>query len=134
MSSSVACIVYKDDKLFIAKRKSVGDMGGKWEFPGGKIENDEAPELTIKREMQEEFGVEVNVGEKIASASFVHRGKTCNVNAYSVQFAHDGMTIPFVLTEHTEYKWVNPLEIKKLDFVDSDMKLYPYVLDYLKRK
>ena len=134
MSSSVACIVYKDDKLFIAKRKSVGDMGGKWEFPGGKIENDEAPELTIKREMQEEFGVEASVGEKIASASFVHRGKTCHVNAYSVQFAHDGMTIPFVLTEHTEYKWVNPLEIKKLDFVDSDMKLYPYVLDYLKRK
>lgn len=134
MSSSVACIAYKNNKIFIAKRKLIGDMGGKWEFPGGKIENDEAPEITIKREMQEEFGVEVTVGEKIASASFMHRGKDCTVNAYSVQFAHDGMNIPFVLTEHTEYKWVNPLEIKQLDFVDSDLKLYPYVLEYLKIK
>ena len=134
MSSSVACIVYKDKKIFIAKRKQIGDMGGKWEFPGGKIENNEAPEVAIKREMQEEFGVEVSVGEKIGSASFMHRGKSCTVNAYSVQFAHDGMNIPFVLTEHTEYKWVNPLEIKKLDFVDSDLKLYPYVLEYLKIK
>jgi 8-oxo-dGTP diphosphatase len=134
MSSSVACIAYKDKKIFIAKRKQIGDMGGKWEFPGGKIENNEAPEVAIKREMQEEFGVEVTVGEKIASASFMHRGKDCTVNAYSVQFAHDGMNIPFVLTEHTEYKWVNPLEIKKLDFVDSDLKLYPYVLEYLKIK
>jgi len=134
MSSSVACIAYKNNKIFIAKRKLIGDMGGKWEFPGGKIENDEAPEITIKREMQEEFGVEVTVGEKIGSASFMHRGKDCTVNAYSVQFAHDGMNIPFVLTEHTEYKWVNPLEIKQLDFVDSDLKLYPYVLKYLKIK
>lgn len=134
MSSSVACIVYKDKKIFIAKRKQIGDMGGKWEFPGGKIENNEAPEVAIKREMQEEFGVEVTVGEKIGSTSFMHRGKDCTVNAYSVQFAHDGMNIPFVLTEHTEYKWVNPLEIKKLDFVDSDLKLYPYVLEYLKIK
>ena len=134
MSSSVACIVYKNGKLFIAKRKSIGDMGGKWEFPGGKIENNEAPEIAIKREMQEEFGVEASVGEKIGTANFIHSGKTCVVDAYKVDFAHDGMSIPFVLTEHTEYKWVNPLEIKKLDFVDSDLKLYPYVLEYLKIK
>ena len=134
MSSSVACIAYKNNKIFIAKRKLIGDMGGKWEFPGGKIENNEAPEVAIKREMQEEFGVEVSVGEKIASANFIHSGKICLVDAYRVDFAHDGISNPFVLTEHTEYKWVNPLEIKKLDFVDSDLKLYPYVLEYLKIK
>ena len=109
-------------------------MGGKWEFPGGKIEDDEAPELAIKREMLEEFSVNVSVGEKIGSATFIHSGKNCSVDAYVVQFEHDGIKVPFVLTEHTEYKWVNPLEIKKLDFVDSDLKLYPYVLDYYKIK
>ena len=134
MSKSIACIVYQNGKLFIAKRRSIGDMGGKWEFPGGKIEDDEAPELAIKREMLEEFSVNVSVGEKIGSASFIHSGKNCSVDAYVVQFEHDGIKVPFVLTEHTEYKWVNPLEIKKLDFVDSDLKLYPYVLDYYKIK
>ncbi|MBO4858569.1 MAG: NUDIX domain-containing protein [Treponema sp.] len=134
MSKSIACIVYQNGKLFIAKRRSIGDMGGKWEFPGGKIEDDEAPELAIKREMFEEFSVNVSVGEKIGSATFIHSGKNCSVDAYVVQFEHDGIKVPFVLTEHTEYKWVNPLEIKKLDFVDSDLKLYPYVLDYYKIK
>ena len=134
MSSSIACIAYKDGKIFVAKRKSVGDMGGKWEFPGGKIENGEAPELAIKREMQEEFGVNVSVGEKIGTASFIHSGKNCTVDAYVVQFEQDGMSKPFILTEHTEYKWVNPLDIAKLDFVDSDLKLYPFVLDYYKIK
>ena len=38
MSSSIACISYKDGKVFIAKRQQKGDMGGRWEFPGGKIE------------------------------------------------------------------------------------------------
>lgn len=134
MSKSIACIVYQNGKLFIAKRRSIGDMGGKWEFPGGKIEDNEAPELAIKREMLEEFSVNVSVGEKIGSATFIHSGKNCSVDAYVVQFEHDGIKVPFVLTEHTEYKWVNPLEIKKLDFVDSDLKLYPYVLDYYKIK
>ena len=134
MSKSIACIVYQNGKLFIAKIRSIGDMGGKWEFPGGKIEDDEAPELAIKREMLEEFSVNVSVGEKIGSATFIHSGKNCSVDAYVVQFEHDGIKVPFVLTEHTEYKWVNPLEIKKLDFVDSDLKLYPYVLDYYKIK
>ena len=134
MSKSIACIVYQNGKLFIAKRRSIGDMGGKWEFPGGKIEDNEAPEIAIKREMLEEFSVNVSVGEKIGSATFIHSGKNCSVDAYVVQFEHDGIKVPFVLTEHTEYKWVNPLEIKKLDFVDSDLKLYPYVLDYYKIK
>ncbi len=134
MSNSIACIAYKDGKIFIAKRRSIGDMGGKWEFPGGKIENDEAPELAIKREMLEEFSVNVSVGEKIGSANFIHSGKNCSVDAYVVRFEHDGISKPFVLTEHTEYKWVNPLKIKELDFVDSDLKLYPYVLEYYKIK
>ena len=77
MSRSVACIDYRDGKILIAKRIVRGDMGGRWEFPGGKIEEGEDYSTAIKREMQEEFGVEVTVGEKIASADFIHSGKAC---------------------------------------------------------
>ena len=38
MSRSIACIDYRNGKVFIAKRQMKGDMGGRWEFPGGKIE------------------------------------------------------------------------------------------------
>lgn len=128
MSRSIACIDYRNGKIFIAKRQNVGDMGGRWEFPGGKIEDGEDCIEAIKREMQEEFSVDTEVLEKITEGTFEHRGKKCFLDVYSVHFAHDGIETPFVLTEHTEYKWVDPKEIPSLNFVDSDLSVYPAVM------
>lgn len=128
MSSSIACIDYRNGKIFIAKRCLKGDMGGKWEFPGGKIEPGEDFETAIKREMLEEFGVSVTVKNKITEGTFFHKDKKCSLTVFFVEFEHDGISKPFTLTEHTEYKWVNPKEIEKLDFVDSDLSIYPQVL------
>lgn len=133
MSRSIACIDYSNGKLFIAKRQKVGDMGGRWEFPGGKIEDGEDFSTAIKREMLEEFGVEVTVGKQIAQSEFMHKNKKCSLFVFEVKFPHDGIKVPFVLTEHTEYKWVNPEEIKTLNFVDSDMQVYPQILKYIGR-
>lgn len=132
MGRSIACIAYENGKIFIAKRQNIGDMGGRWEFPGGKLEEGEDLKTAIIREMQEEFGVTVTVGEKITSGVFEHRGKQSSLDAFCVKFPHDGIKVPFVLTEHTEYKWVDPSEIPNLEFVDSDLTIYPEVVKYLK--
>ena len=127
MSRSIACIDYRNGKIFIAKRQMVGDMGGRWEFPGGKIEEGEELETAVIREMQEEFGVTVSVGQKITSGSFTHRNKPCTLDVLEIHFPHDGMTERFTLTEHTDYKWVKPEEIPGLNFVDSDLSVYDAV-------
>lgn len=124
MSRSIACIDYRNGKIFIAKRQMTGDMGGRWEFPGGKIEEGEDFENAIKREMKEEFGVDVKVGKKITSGAFEHQGKVCTLDAFEVTFPHDGIKTPFILTEHTEYKWVEIDSIPQLNFVDSDLKIF----------
>ncbi len=124
MSRSIACIDYRDGKIFIAKRQMVGDMGGRWEFPGGKIEEGEDLETAVIREMQEEFGVTVKVGRKITSGSFTHRGKPCTLDVLEVTFPHDGIEKRFELTEHTDYKWADLASIPQLDFVDSDLSIY----------
>lgn len=124
MSRSIACIDYRNGKVFIAKRQMIGDMGGRWEFPGGKIEAGENMETAVIREMQEEFGVIVSVGKKITTGSFIHKNIPCTLDVFEVFFPHDGIKEKFKLTEHTEYKWV-PLEsIPELDFVDSDLSIY----------
>lgn len=133
MSNSVACIVYKDGKILVAHRIPKGDMGNRWEFPGGKVDAGETDQMAIVREMHEEFGVKAVPGEKITSCSFFHKEKECFLNAYLVQLEHDGIEKPYVLTEHTEYKWVFPKEIENLDFVDSDLKIYPDVLKFLEK-
>ena len=133
MSNSVACIVYKDGKILVAHRIPKGDMGNRWEFPGGKVDAGETDQMTIVREMGEEYGVKAVPGEKITSCSFFHKEKKCFLNAYLVQLEHDGLEKPYILTEHTEYKWVFPKEIENLNFVDSDLKIYPDVLKFLEK-
>lgn len=134
MSNSIACIDYRNGKVFIAKRQNKGDMGGRWEFPGGKIEPGESFAQAITREMKEEFNINVQIGEKIASSAFEHKGTLCNLDAFLVRFEHDGIAKPFTLTEHTEYKWVMLEEIPGLNFVDSDLKIFPDILSFLKGK
>ena len=131
MNTSIACITYKEKKILIAHRNPGGAMGNRWEFPGGKVDPGETDEDSIIREMQEEFGVKAFVGNKIAETDFVHNEKKCQLNAYLVELEHDGIEKPFVLTEHSEYKWVFLDEINFLNFVDSDLKIFPKVKEVL---
>ena len=133
MSRSIACIDYRNGKIFIAKRQMTGDMGGRWEFPGGKIEDGEDLQTAVVREMQEEFGVTVTVGKKITSGTFTHRDKPCTLDVLEVKFPHDGMKERFTLTEHTDYQWVDIDTIPDLNFVDSDLSIYNDVKKWCKK-
>jgi 8-oxo-dGTP diphosphatase len=128
---SIACIAYEKGKILVARRNPVGDMGNRWEFPGGKVETGETDEQTIVREFYEEFGVTVEVGELIATGSFIHSGISSTLHAYRIKVPHPGTEIPYRLTEHSEYKWVVPEIIPSLNFVDSDMSIYPLILKNL---
>lgn len=128
--TSIACIARDGSKVLIAHRQNIGQMANRWEFPGGKIEPGETDEQAIIREFYEEFGVQVKVGRNIAATQFEHNGKTCALHAYEIFVPHNGLEKPYVLTEHTEYKWVELSEIENLNFVDSDLKLYPAVKDF----
>ena len=58
-----AAVVRRNGKILLAKRPSKGLLGGMWEFPGGKTEQEEALEDCLIREIREELGVEIRVGE-----------------------------------------------------------------------
>lgn len=105
----------------MARRVPGGAMGGKWEFPGGKVEVGESDQEALEREFQEEFSVPVRVEEPLASSSFDHNGEPIGLTAYRVIL--EGRD--FVLSEHTDWKWVRLSEVPSLDFADSDLKLLP---------
>ncbi|MHB1654171.1 MAG: (deoxy)nucleoside triphosphate pyrophosphohydrolase [Desulfitobacteriaceae bacterium] len=56
-----AAIILKDNKILIAQRAPGENLAGKWEFPGGKIEPGETPQECLKREISEEFDVDIEV-------------------------------------------------------------------------
>lgn len=128
---SIACIAVRDGKVLVARRIQKGQMGGRWEFPGGKVEEGENEQAAIVREMNEELGVEVTCGSYICSGSFVHDKDTFTLKAYEMLVPDSVDTASFTLTEHTETMWIDPLEIPSLSFVDSDMAIYAGVMKYL---
>ena len=131
--TSVASIAIENGKVLVAHRNPTGQMGGRWEFPGGKADEGETDEQAVIREFKEEFGADITVGEKITESSFEHNGEKVLLHAWRIFVPHDGMKTPYVLTEHTEYKWVKFSEIKSLNFVDSDMLIYPEVCKYAEK-
>lgn len=131
MKSSIACIVFSGRRVLIAHRNPTGQMGGRWEFPGGKVEPGEGDEEACAREFKEEFGVDVRVGGKVAEAVFKHDGEEVELRAYLVEVPHDGVGKRYVLSEHSDYRWAELSEIPTLNFVDSDLLIYPQVAKFL---
>jgi 8-oxo-dGTP diphosphatase len=121
---SVAAILVKDGKVFTARRGPGGALGGKWEFPGGKVEPGESDEAALVRELDEELGARVRVGELLAEEDFAHRGAKRILSAYLVELEPDSGIVP---AEHVELRWSSPGELAGLDLVDSDRKLLPAV-------
>jgi 8-oxo-dGTP diphosphatase len=120
---SVAGVALKGDTVFVARRRQGGDLGGKWEFPGGKVRPGESHADTLRREYLEELSVPVEAGEKIGEAQFVHGDTRFFLNALLVTLQSED----FSLKEHSEYRWVTFAELEQLDFADSDRQIFPAI-------
>ena len=130
MRHSVAGIAIEQGKVFIARRKAGGDIGGKWEFPGGKVEEGEGDADALLREYREEFGATVAVGPLLASAEFSHDGQLFLLRAHRIFFTSRN----FNMTEHSEWRWAAFDEITALDFADSDRRLFSALQAYLENE
>jgi 8-oxo-dGTP diphosphatase len=125
MERSVAGILLHQGKAFVARRGQDGSFGGRWEFPGGKVEPGERDEEAVAREFNEEFGVHVDALRLLGEVVFPHRGIDRTLAAYQIEM--ECYKRPKLL-EHEAIAWVSAEELSALDLVDSDRDLLPYVL------
>ena len=117
-------------RFFIARRNAGGDLGEKWEFPGGKVETGESGEAALRREYLEEFGVPVETGSPLAEACFTHNGIQFDLRAYRIFFGNT----QFNMKEHSQWRWASLGEIEELDFAGSDRLLLPGLQAYLEQQ
>jgi 8-oxo-dGTP diphosphatase len=130
MKQSIAGIIYENGKFLIGRRLPTGEMGGRWEFPGGKVDPGETPEIAIRREFREEMGIDVEPGDCIATARFENKSGPSALLAYAITIPSDA---PITLTEHSEIRWATLDEIEALPFVDSDRLLLPRIREWSAR-
>lgn len=115
----VAVISDRQGNVLIDRRKSEGEMGGLWEFPGGKIEAGESIKECIKREVKEELDIEIEVGNRLTSIT--HDYQTFRVTLY----VHDCQYLsgePQPL-ECEEIHWVNPASMERYQFPEANQQI-----------
>ena len=114
-----AAIMIKDERVLIAQRHPDDFMGGKWEFPGGKLEPDESPEESLARELQEELGVEIRVGKILEVVYHRYPEKNVLLLFYTCELIN-GEPQPL---EVEEVAWVSTRDLPQLDWVPADIPL-----------
>lgn len=112
----VAAVIKKDNKYFCAQRDNFGELGGKWEFPGGKVEAGETLEESLKREIFEELKIDIIINEYLMTVN--HEYETFKITLHT--FLCEVNTNNFVLTEHINSRWVEKEDLEKLDFAEAD--------------
>lgn len=124
MITVVAAYIEKDDKVLIARR-STGDSSvlGKWEFPGGKVKENEDEFNAIEREIKEEFELEIFAKDFITNSTFVYPTKTVDLRLYKCEY----ISGQFHLHDHSEYKFVNKKELLRYDLAPADIPLAEYI-------
>ena len=100
----VAALIEKDGKFLIAKR-STGDPNvlGKWEFPGGKVQNNEDEKHAIEREIKEEFELCIKADKFLINNICHYPTKTVDLKLYKCKY----ISGEFNLHDHSEYSWVS---------------------------
>lgn len=122
----VGAYIVKNNKIFITKRAD-GDKEAisKWEFPGGTVESEETNEFALKRELYEEFKVNLNVGEFIYQTKVEYEERIINIAFYYGTTSDDFIIQP----DHLEYKWISKEELLNYDFPPADKKFVDYLLE-----
>ena len=112
-----AAIIKKDNKIFIARRAQHKHLAGFWEFPGGKIENNETPEVCLKRELIEELGITVTVGKLFMENQHDYGDKIIMLMAYLCELISGDIS----LKDHDKFAWVEKTELTNFKFAPADI-------------
>jgi 8-oxo-dGTP diphosphatase len=113
----VGAVIIRDGRILCAKRGGDGPLAGKWEFPCGKVEQGETPEAALRREIHEELGCEIEVGDEVAATTHGYDFATVTLTTFR---CHLVSGTPH-LTDHSELAWLAPADLATLDWAPADL-------------
>ncbi|TAE78111.1 MAG: (deoxy)nucleoside triphosphate pyrophosphohydrolase [Verrucomicrobia bacterium] len=131
MIEVVAGLIEDGEARLLACRRPPGKaLGGKWEFPGGKLESGESPGAALIRELDEELGIDVELGAALHPVIWDYGRGPLRLHAFVCRIA-DGSPQP---REHSEIRWCAASELMALDWAEADVPLLAEWLDRIDAK
>ena len=114
----VAAIIHRDGAYF-ATQRGYGEFEGMWEFPGGKIEPGESREDALKREIQEELGVDIYVKELLCTTEYDYPTFYLTMHCYLCSVASSEIE----LREHKSAQWLTAETLDTVEWLPSDKEI-----------
>lgn len=126
----VAIVLYNvtSKKYLIVRRNQNQSGAGFWEFPGGKVERGETPELALQREITEELSVVIDINrlQFISRSTHQYLTRTIDISFYLYEVQSE---IPLILVDHDDSRWCDISDILNFQIAAADIP----VIDQLKK-
>ena len=120
MKRVVAALILKNGKVLVCQRTRHQTMPLKWEFPGGKIEEGEQPHDALRRELDEELGIDARIGEEVARIRHEYKsGASVELRFYVVQDFKGELENRIF----RDVRWARRSELTSFDFLEADLGL-----------
>ncbi len=113
-------IIYKDGKFLIAKRKATGLLAGLWELPGGKQKPGEPLKKTLVREVREETGIEIAVGEKLVPVDHAYSHFSITLHPFVCEY-RSGTAKPLA---SQAVRWITRGQVKRYTFPAANHRIF----------
>ena len=124
----VAAIIIKDNKIF-ATQRGYGEFKDGWEFPGGKVEQGEAPENAIVRQIKEELDTVIEVKEYFDTVEYDYPNFHLSMKCYICTVVSGKLE----LLEHEAAKWLDKDSLDSVAWLPADLGLVDKLKDYLSK-
>ena len=123
MKRVTAAIIENNGRILLARRKKGENNELKWEFPGGKIKENETPEQCLKRELLEEFEINADIKGFICSSQYQYSHISIELLAYKVEY----ISGEFKLHDHDQIEWVMPAILCEYNLSEADIPIARHV-------
>ena len=109
-------VILRDSQVFLTRRHDDAHQGGKWEFPGGKVESDETVAQALARELKEEVAIDVLACQPLMEICHDYGDKQVKLDIFVVdQFTGEPKSL-----EGNEQQWSALDELVNIDFPDAN--------------
>lgn len=117
---NVTCaIIFFDNQILVTQRSEKMKLPLKWEFPGGKLEENESEIDCIKREIKEELNIEIEVLKSLSNSIYDYGAFKINL----IPFIANYLSGEIRMTEHKDYRILDKSELSLLDWAEADISI-----------
>jgi len=122
----VAAIIRKNDEILITQRPDRVHLARLWEFPGGKVEDDESFEVALRREIEEELGIKIRVDDEFFTVDYDYPTKSISLHFFNCVIVEGDVKALGV----ADLRWVKPQDIANYQFPPADIDVIAKLRSY----